>query len=215
MSVRLLEEKDGKIFTVADFQELRNYPEAFGLFYSMYVREVVGKKKFDDLIHTSVLGEEISTPTDDAFALLVLENNEDMWLDILEKNQGNIQTVKRGNAIPANYKSLIVPKYTFERGELKQWSSEGIKRFNELRDLIIDDRKKNKGFILNYVVHERENIALSISQSEKQSHISDNFEAANDLFMSDNEVQKTQKVLQPLGTGEDDSTDADDSDEDN
>ena len=70
----------------------------------------------------------------------MLENNEDMWMDMLEKNNGNIHTVKRGDSVPDEYKSDITPKYTFEKGRLKDWSDAGIQRFNELREMVVNNR---------------------------------------------------------------------------
>ena len=53
------------------------------------------------------MGEEISTLMDDAFALIVLENNEDIWLDILEKKmipaQSNVMFWHTGG-FPAIFK---------------------------------------------------------------------------------------------------------------
>ena len=181
-------ENEGNIYKLEDFLELRGNPFIFEVFYSKYVRQVVGKKKFDRLVKNVEFGEEISTPTDDAFALIVLENNEDMWMDILEKSEGKIEHVKRGEEIPDNLRSDIKPKFTnCDVGIAKQWSVEGIKKFNHYRKLIVDDRKNNNNFIVNYVKNERKKLSLKFAKKDKLQSPTFEIEAENDLMYNANE----------------------------
>ena len=56
-----------------DFLEMRNNAQAYEVFFGKCVREVVGKKKFDELLKCVERGSDLATPTDEAFALLVLK----------------------------------------------------------------------------------------------------------------------------------------------
>ena len=175
------------MYKLQNFLLLREDEEAFSIFYNKYVREVVGKKKFDKLIKNIQLGEEISTPTDDAFALIVLENNEDIWLDILEKNDGKIISTKRGETKPENHRSDLKPKYTYGSGFSRNWTDEGIIRFNELRRMIIRDRKNNKCFIEKYIQRKREEMLENEPVKKKYRNNYEMVEAGNDLGYDEND----------------------------
>ena len=185
-------EKEGNVYSMEQFLELRRNFPAFSEFYKLFVREVVGKKRFDDLVKTCPLGKEISTPTDDAFALLVLENNEAKWADLLEQNNGVIRPIRRGEEIPDSYKSAILPKYTLTSGKVKSWSANGIERFNELQDLIKADRKSNKEFAHDFVAQQRKEL---YDKEHKQDDPADMVRAANDLGSdTESESEDTYRV---------------------
>ena len=104
-----------------------------------------------------VLGD-ILTITDEAFVLLVLENNWERWIDINNQSNNHFQMSKRGRSKPIL--STIMPKYTHlnvkEAGVRKDdsdeedtavwkgWNEAGIRRYNELCLIVKDNRAKHK-----------------------------------------------------------------------
>ena len=194
------------------FLELRRNFPAFTAFYKLFMREVAGKKRFDDLVKTCPLGKEMSTPTDDAFALLVLENNEDRWVDLLEQNNGVIKPIKRGEEIPDSCKSAVMPKCTLTSEKVKTWSSKGIERFNDLRDLIKADRKFNKDFAHEFVAQQRQEMH---DKEHKTDEPADMVQAANDLGSdTESEAEGTCRLKTTIGKEDCDSEDEDEKNND-
>ena len=104
----------------------------------------------------------------------------------VKKNNGNIYTVKRGDSVPDEYKSSITPKYTFEKGKLKDWSDAGIQRFNELREMVVENRKIYSKFDDDFVKHQREELVHKAKRLESQEQKA-SMEANNDLEFSETE----------------------------
>ena len=78
--------------------------------------------------------DKLVTISDKAFALLMYENYKDKWT-----KQGNEQ---EGQSVPSG-KKVIRGKFTVQNsGTCKYggWSHAGMKRFNELYDLVVEDR---------------------------------------------------------------------------
>lgn len=111
---------------------------------------------------------DICTVSDEAFALLTYENNIDRWTDIYSKDPNALLPRLGSGKLKNFYYSMVPTKYT--RGgiqyedelqdgrtkgarEGKGWSNEGIRRFNALYDLVIQDRKDNPNFFHQYIVH--------------------------------------------------------------
>jgi hypothetical protein len=91
--------------------------------------------------------ESLCTISDEAFALLLLENSYNRWLDLFLNNKGPVMQ-RRG----VRFQSDVPILYT--RGGIKYdkmdmtksvkgWSEEGIARFNALFDQVIADRARN------------------------------------------------------------------------
>ena len=91
----------------------------------------------------------VFTVSDEAFALLVLENNWERWLDINNKSKNNYIPTKR-NRGDKPVESDILPLYTNINGNSanagkevnRGWTEAGIKRLNELCTMVKEDRKK-------------------------------------------------------------------------
>ena len=96
---------------------------------------------------------EICTVSDEAFALLLLENSYDRWKDIFEK-RGGIPQQHRGEK-KRQCDSDIAPKYTnggiryssTVQHKTKGWTKEGIQRYNELFQLVGEDRERHPKFL--------------------------------------------------------------------
>ena len=59
----------------------RNNPEKYFLFASHFIAPVVGKKKFNSFESRFGISKYVSV-SDEAFALLVFENNYDRWMSM-------------------------------------------------------------------------------------------------------------------------------------
>jgi hypothetical protein len=84
-----------------------------------------------------------TTPTDEAFALLILENCYKRWVD---QGQENDLTYK--SAVEALYTR---GKATGRNRRYEGWSKEGIQRFNELIGLVKTDRDDHADWDRNYL----------------------------------------------------------------
>ena len=134
--------------TLECFQELREEKDAFFVFVQRFVRPTFSSvwKKGQ---HEATGISSIVTVTDEAFALLVLENNWERWLDINNKSKNKYVPSKRGRGDRAA--SDILPLYTnvncskvnAGNGGNRGWNETGINRFNELCYMVKEDRNKN------------------------------------------------------------------------
>lgn len=118
--------------------------------YSMFCKEVLScvvgrvlwnRKKSEKLIN------QIATVTDEAFALLVLENNWESWTYLLDHFKA-IEDAKtkedkaalRADAPPAKYTSNPQAALKYQG-----WDNEGRARFNELCTLVKKNRNEDEG----------------------------------------------------------------------
>jgi len=161
-----------------------------------FVQPVVGcfiwKKRLRD---PNLDPNKLCIPSDEAFALLCLENNYIRWLDIFEKNNHQVPEKKpldedRKKKVISNVKPLFTaggnvynePTTQKARG----WSMQGIARFNELYTNVIEDRNAYPDFLSDFVKAEKQII-------EQQDEIrpptaakkSNTLEAAMDAFTDD------------------------------
>ena len=104
-------------------------------FIDYILSAVIGKRKYRENKCVKLLSN-YATVTDEAFGILVLENQYDHWVDM--HNKGVFK------------ESTVLPKYTNGgssavcSGKLKRyqgWSVEGINRFNEIFDMVTNDQK--------------------------------------------------------------------------
>ena len=118
--------------------------------------------------------EEVSTISDEALALLGLENGVDRWDDIFKRCEGDVRPYAKGQEIPEAHKSTVPTKYTVssnpdanteKEGTDKRWSKEGIIRFNQLRQLIIKDRAAHPEFVPKWLAQERDSIVSGLTAS--------------------------------------------------
>jgi len=139
------------------FLWMRSKPSFYKIFLRCFVKQVVGVFEWNDKIrNSSISHDKIFTPSDEAFALLLIENSEKRWLDIFKKNNYQVPTPRK-QSIDGKQKVVISdvkPRYTEggikysnqEESKSKGWSKEGIIRFNTLHQKVKDDRKKHPDF---------------------------------------------------------------------
>jgi hypothetical protein len=135
--------------------------DSFEDFYKNFVPAVVGKNKFKARMDAPVNQDNaMCTISDEACAMLLLENNYDRWIDV-HKNKIEGRTI----ADPAlahsdekrkrKWESNVCPKYT-DGGIIytdkrqtthKGWKDAGIQRFNQLCVIVQEDRRSNPDVI--------------------------------------------------------------------
>ena len=104
------------------FSLRNNKTGTFELFVEHMVCAVVGKQIFKTRVHKSLLSS-FSTVSDKAYALILLENSYDQWLDMHNK-----QNLKTSNVMP-KYTNAGQTKY-HDNGssnqQFKGWSIDGL-----------------------------------------------------------------------------------------
>ena len=103
---------------------------------------------------TATKDSELLCSSSEAFALLLLENHWERWIDLYIISKGEI--FQRGKSVLGDYETDIPPKYTrggskTVRGIGKGWTKEGIERFNELYLTVKNDRQKHPKFIRGWL----------------------------------------------------------------
>jgi hypothetical protein len=141
--------------TIVD--ERRNNIDVYIDFANYFVAPVVGKKRFDDHC-CRIPFSKFVTPSDEALALVIFENNYDRWLSMATKGDWKSSTVRPLYTTGGNKSQTpsstnkkkhkptaagISMKATCAR--CQGWSPEGIKRFNELFDAIVQERSSELG----------------------------------------------------------------------
>ena len=103
-------------------------------FIHYFVSAVIGKMDYKKRLCSSLLST-YATVSDEAFAILSLENNYDTWMDMALT--GNTKT----SSVPCKYTNGGKSKGTVATSQHnKGWSDEGLCRFNELFDLVEKNR---------------------------------------------------------------------------
>ena len=154
----------------------------------------------------------LATRSDEALALVLLENIEDRNLDICKKTGGKVQSVARGSDAPNEYKSDIQPKWTKSKNDGTtrnpnktasnyKWGNEGITRFNHLMGFVSKDRKSHPGFLEKFVALEKSKMyGTAKAKIDVVRDPEVEIEAKNDLFDDDNNDQVTTKTIKTKKT---------------
>ena len=162
-------------YTVCEvLQSGRRNKEIYCIFFDRFLPCVVKKSVFDHQVSVAKNDSTLCTVSDEAFALLLLENSWKRWVDIYRLQKGEV-TPKRGQKrrefesdVPTKYtKGGIIYDKTVKNNDPKGWSAEGIERFNELYDMVKKDRKAHKGFIKRWLTERRARM-LNGTQAHKR-----------------------------------------------
>ena len=114
---------------------MRDSPETYKVFFTWFVPAIGRKTYWNHIVANAANDDNITTISNEAFVLLVLENNWDCWLEIFRMNDGNLVS-SRGRG-KRHMECNIQPKYTRVGGmsslqekksvEMgKGWMNEGI-----------------------------------------------------------------------------------------
>lgn len=148
-------------------QQRRTNQDLYQDFYKHLLRFEVGCTKWDSLVKRGWCADSggpnnyISTTSDEAMAILHLENNRLYWNGCVDQQQREDRAEFEGEPVgPITSVTIPMPLYTANKrlhGEKnKGWSDAGIKRFNEIMRIIKEDRSKNgKEFEARFVEEQR------------------------------------------------------------
>ena len=124
------------LFGIEDFLQMRSNEKAFFQFCDHILPCVVGKKLWDKSMGVKHMSG-IATTTDEAWALLVLENSWDVWKQQARSPNGKVELKERRSTKWTNTSSLA------SRSE--GWGQKGMRRFNELVRKVKEDRQRSEG----------------------------------------------------------------------
>lgn len=119
---------------LSEFQELRGNGEVFKIFCDRILPCVVGKNNWKQRCSIEKVSE-IASPSDEAIALLLMENSWRRWRD-LYKNDCRTHGVET----PTLYTSEAKV-----RGAYAGWSDQGKRRYNGLYRKVLEDRNSQVG----------------------------------------------------------------------
>ena len=154
-----------RLFDIAEFQKMRTNKEAFAQFCENILPCVVGRKFWDKRV-ASICVSEIATDTDEAWALLVMENSWDTW-----KEQAFLETGKYEKGQEREPTKWTNTSSRASRSE--GWGEAGIKRFNQIAGDVIKNREQNEAVELDYLKVKREEYD-NLSSRKKRKKRDDN-----------------------------------------
>lgn len=145
-------------YKLSSFLKLRRAPKYYAVFCQTFVRAVTGKKVFDDRFKNPLWNpDHIFTVSDEAFALVTLENHWDRWEALFKHHGYDIPPTRSMSETKKRKQEEIseTPRYTCggityadtdSTGYSKGWSAEGLNRFNDLFDSVEADRESHPNF---------------------------------------------------------------------
>ena len=149
-----------------DFCKGRKHKKIYTTFFTRFVPAVVGPELFRQRLQAAngdTAADTVCTISDEAFALLLVENSYDRWADIYKKT-GGIPKQRRGDRT-RQCNSDIAPQYTHggiryllhETTKTKGWTTTGIQRYNELFRMVQIDRKRTS-FMKKFIEQQKATI---------------------------------------------------------
>jgi len=130
------------------------------IFCNNFLACVIGKNEWKDMIKIKTV-KEIATVMDEAFTLLILENIWDEWIemdavDYLKHQKG----IEKGTEQNSKRRKIGGGKWTSDvNGSVKYsgWNDEGLQRFNELCEMVNENRAKFPEFNRSYLIKNTKN----------------------------------------------------------
>jgi hypothetical protein len=185
-------------FLMKEFLEGRKNQEAYTAFFDHFVPCATKKTTWDRRLAKTETNLGSSSPkrlcsvSDEAFALLLLENSFERWLDLFSNHKGPVMQ-QRGvrqrefqSDVPTMYtRGGIKYENTKQKQSEKGWSADGIVRFNALFDQVKRDRAGNPNFEVNWL-RMRRNTQAEEGATPKKRKLQQP-QARSELFESDNE----------------------------
>jgi hypothetical protein len=151
--------------SIQEFLDLSKDPETFTLFLDSFVSCVVGRMEWKKMCREERISK-VASATDEAFALLVLENIWEPWrnVDPMEYLVARTKRRKHSDDSDENDKSSrrqeIPGCYTKGHRKAKRfrgWGEEGHARYNELVRHVREDRAKRELYEIEYLERKKKN----------------------------------------------------------
>ena len=135
--------------------------ESYVYFCENFLKCVVGTKSFNKAWKDGVPVSQIATISDEALALLLIENSEGRWLaEVAKKDKG--EEVFEKDLPPSVYTTSASHSQKKRKKGFTQryggWSFEGITRFIQLFEQVAQDRELNNVFF-NAIVQKRAKVS--------------------------------------------------------
>lgn len=105
-------------------------------FIEYFVSAVVGKKKYKEN-KCEMLLSQYASKSDEAFAILLFDNNIDVWLDMAKKG-----ITKNSDVKPKYTNGGSATGETASSRVYEGWSRIGLTKFNTIFDMVKKDRKE-------------------------------------------------------------------------
>jgi len=148
------------------------------MFVENFLACVVGKVQWKRNVKKNLI-TKFTTNSDEAFALLVLENGWDEWIKI-DAHEHFFS--KQGLNEEKTRKVVGGGRYTAEaKGSIRfgGWKEEGVLRFNELCEIVKKDRAENGSFDLRYL----ERTSGTITSNKKKTSVVRAYSELNSDFV--------------------------------
>jgi hypothetical protein len=91
------------VYGLEHWIDIRVNYDAYYVFYTKFVKAIVGKRIFHQRLRNLAEGDEIATVSDEALTLLGFDNNITMWDDIWKISGGEIRMVRHDETIPDKF----------------------------------------------------------------------------------------------------------------
>jgi hypothetical protein len=202
-----------------NWSEMRRNFEAYADFYTYIVKAIVGKRNFKKRLRTMAKGAEVVTISDEALALIGVENGRRVWDDFFHLSEGKIRQIRNDETYLPEWRSDILPQYTraskddpsVERNtENKCWNEAGIVKFNKLRQLVKADRLTYPDFKIKWLCHTRDNMKKTDGINVEEDASSKIIEADDDLHEGAATYPVLKEAKQQEGVASGDETDEED-----
>jgi len=196
-------EKRSPNYDLQDFLQLRKHPQAYLVFFKHFIKCITRKSVFESNIRKARTYDDICSISDEAFALILLENSWHRWMDIHTKDSSALLP-RRGLRTQGKVTSMIPTKYTkggykydplspFETAptsysKRKGWSAEGIQRYNELFDQVEADRQAHPEFLNSLLVEIRNENPAMLARSPNTRNHQSQVTARHHLFKASPDV---------------------------
>ena len=163
-------------------------------FCEKFLKHVVGVQSFNRAWKKKRLISELATPSDEALALIILENSEMRW-------NAEFTKIERGETVDKYDKQLPKPLYTSPSNQENQkgftkkyggWSEAGIERFNQLYMMVKVDRERHGHWFDQVVVERICNNEKNDTEAKSNQIIS--VAANNDLFGNEKKKEENESL---------------------
>lgn len=167
----MFDEKHGNIPSLEDILALAEEDRngAYTEFIERFIPCVVGKSDWDDNSSKKLI-EELVNPSDEALAILLLENSWELWLEVatqLAANPGCKESELKLKSVKTKWTSQGRPT------AFGGWPIVGLRRYNELYNGVAEDRAKKERYIFEEQFKSRQLQKKNGSAKKRKSRTND------------------------------------------
>ena len=138
---------------------MRKNGKAFRQFCDKILPCIVGRARWDKVVACKFVSK-MSTGTDEAWGLILLENSWELWEQMANAPGGKVMAKDRKATIWTNLEGR--PKKN------EGWGDKGIPRFNELMSGVLADRAANKHVEEEYLLESKEKLEGRLLSAKKR-----------------------------------------------